>query len=383
MNITFTKKPKTMNNSTFKITIIENIDNPFIDEWKELWDSSINKNIFNSPEWFLSCIEAFSINNYQIYAGYENGKLAATFPLIKKSLFGINTSQSICNGLISDTPFLVKNYNDDLLTNFFKPLLSSNNIFISMIDSEVARLLHNDFPKAFFSLISANPVLKLEDNPLRYISKSNRKNLKKTLNKYEDDLECRLVCSEQDIQDYLHVMFEIEYNSVKRSRHTDMFSEPEIRILFQKISKYLSKYTRIYFLLHKNIPIAYQFGFINRNTFLAYQTAYLSEFNKLDPGKVLLVNLLEIIKSNECHEFDFGCGMSSYKRELTPNYKVFYNLYSSNNLIILYWWELINCIRRVKQILFHHKFSDDYKYLFRTIGPKSLRINMLNIPIMI
>lgn len=349
--------------------IINKPDDSFIKEWQTLWERAENANIFNSYEWFLLYTEAYEIKNYEILACFKSRKLVAVLPLYKKKRFGLLVSASI--GDTVEPTFLIEKYDKKLFKHFFTNIIKKRSLYLIKVDEKAVAILRSLFPRMFFPLVSANPYISLGDDPFRFMSKSNLKNLKKMLRRNAEDIRFELYDDTNDLEKYLQMMFSLEEKSAKKLRSMDIFSKEENREFFRNMVKYCHKFVKIGILYYQDIPVAYQFGLQYRNIFLAEQTAYLFEYRKLDPGKTMLARLLNELVGTSVTKFDFGGGMSMYKREFTPEYHCFYDLYISKNVVFMLWWKSINNIRRIKQVLFPLKNTRDHEFLFSQFKPQT------------
>ena len=146
---------------------------------------------------------------------------------------------------------------------------------------------------------------------------------------------------------------------------SDIFSKKETRDFFYAIIRNCPDLVRICLLYVNRIPIAYQYGYLYKNSFACDQIAYRNDYAKLRPGKTVLYYLIEMMKDTSVKWLDLGGGISSYKTEFTDNYRVLYNLYYSPNPAIMAWWKGINFVRRVKQVAFPKKHTRDHQFLFK------------------
>lgn len=356
-----------MNKNKYQTEVIKNINAALIEQWKKLWERGENANIFNSYEWFLTCQKTFGINNYEINVCFKNNNLVAVLPVFFTRCFGIKVTSTIANKYVAGSALLVENYEAPLLKHFFEEIISKRNLHITKIDSEAAVLLKKNFPRMFFPLISVNPYLEINNDPLRFMEKKNLYKLNRILKKNADCLDFKTFDNKNNLNKYVERVFETEQKSAKKQRHMDLFSKKENRDLYRNIVKYCNRFVSISFLRYKKEPVAYSFSFIYNKTCLGFQTSYLFDYRKLSPGKIMTMLLLTTLKDRSIELFDFSGGISSYKREFTPVYYFQYNLYYSKNIFVMQWWKLINLARRLNQILFPIKHTKDHEFLFTKI----------------
>lgn len=356
-----------MNNEKYQIYIVKKINDTLINQWKELWKKGENANIFNSYEWFLTCLETYNIKDYELHVSYSNEKLVAILALCVYRRFGVKVSSTLCNNFLVDTAFLLEKFDKKLLKYFFSAIIVKRNLYIQKIDNKSAEFLQNLFPDMFFSLISANPYVDISKDNLASISPTTHRQIKRIIKKNPNQFSFKIYGGTDNLSQYLMTMFNLEQNSSKKLRAMDLFSKKENREFFTNLVKNCSPLIKICILYYNNHPLAYQFGFLYNNIFHAYQTSYLFEYAKLRPGKTMLFHLLENLKKNNIDALDLGGGMSMYKLEFTSSYRLLYDLYYSKNIFITLWWKSINLLRRIKQIIFPKKFTRDHEFLFKTL----------------
>lgn len=351
----------------YQTIIIKNIDTAFINQWKELWEKAENTTIFNSYEWFLSSLDTCKITEYEIYACYKNHDLVAILPLFITKRFGIKIAQPIGYKFVS-TPFLVARYEEELFRYFFGQIAKHHNLYIPKIDLKGVKMLHDIFPQMFFSLISVNPYIDRRDNPYGFTSGKSNSEVRRIIRNNTGDLSFAVYDNKSDLISLLELMFDIEQKSAKKLRKKDLFSKIENKEYFINIVKHCSNFVQIAFVYYKNIPIAYDFIFKEKEKILGYQCAYLSEFRHLSPGIILGIKELESLENSQFKIFDFGGGISSYKQRFTTTYYLLYDLWFSKNILIMIWWKFINSLRRVNQILFPIKYTRDHEFLFKSFS---------------
>lgn len=356
-----------MNSQKYRFEIIKHVDEKSIKQWKELWENGENANIFNSYGWFQTCIETYNIKNYEIHACFRDEKLVAVLPLRVYRRYGVKVSGTLCNNFLVDTAFLLESQDPELIKYFFNSIITKGNLYIHKIDNKSVDYLHHLFPGIFFSLMSANPYVDISKDQLSSVSKSTLDQIKKIIRKNPDQLRFNIYGGLDNLPSHLATMFNLEHNSSKKMRGMDIFSQSKNRDFFTNLVKNCGNLVRIGFLYYNNLPISYQFGFLYNNIFVAYQTSFLFEYAKLRPGKTMLYHLLENLKDNNVGILDLGGGVSTYKQEFTPRYRLLYDLYSSKNIFVITWWKSINLARRIKQIAFPKKFTRDHEFLFKTL----------------
>jgi GNAT acetyltransferase-like protein len=348
----------------YQVKIINTIDNKLIKEWQELWKRAENSNIFNSYEWFLTSKTVNEKADYEFYVCYKEDKLVALLPVQQYRVFGINVFGTINKEHLIDTAFLVERYDKKLYKEFFSEIFKKRNIYMQKVDNNDVKILHELFPKLFFSLISVNPQMHLDKDPFESSSPSTISQIRRIIRK---NPEMRFEMFDDDLDKHMKTMFKLHKKSSKKVRQMDIFEDKKTKEYYTILTKNFAKAMRICFLYMGDLPIAYQYGFSYRDIFVGDQIAYHNDYSKLRPGKTIVYFLTEYLKNNKMRILDQGGGISSYKMEFAKEYRLLYNLYYSPNILIMVWWKLINTARRMRQVISPKKFTRDHEFLFRTI----------------
>lgn len=348
----------------YKTKVLTALNTDFINSWELLWKQSEYANAFNSYNWFLSHKQKSPA--FKIFACYKDDKLVGVCPLVEGKVFGITCLMSPGKAFVGDVPFIVKSYNTELLSSLFGKIRKAGNISITNVEESVAKDLKKLFPQTQFSLISVIPYLNLASNYKAKISKSNIKEINKVIKRLNKDL---VLTAKQGkaLDKSFETMVNLEQHSSKKSKQKDIFSKEDNTKLYKEIVKNLRKNVLIAFLEYKKAPIAYQFGFLVKNRFSAYQTAFLTGHKDINPGRVMLYKLFDHLSDKKIKTFDLGGGISSYKESFTNEYFLMYDMNFSNNPIVGLLWKSINCVRRVKQSMFPKKNTRDHEFLFKSL----------------
>ncbi len=56
----------------YRTEIKRTLDEKLIHEWKKLWEKAENANIYNSYEWFISCLDAKLLTDYELHVCYKD-----------------------------------------------------------------------------------------------------------------------------------------------------------------------------------------------------------------------------------------------------------------------------------------------------------------------
>jgi CelD/BcsL family acetyltransferase involved in cellulose biosynthesis len=73
------------------------------------------------------------------------------------------------------------------------------------------------------------------------------------------------------------------------------------------------------FLIHEGVAVAFQYGFIHRGTYFAYNTSYDEAFHDMSPGLVVMDALLQELIASGIRRCDLLVGDGAYKRDWTAD----------------------------------------------------------------
>ena len=349
----------------YRTEIKRTLDEKLIHEWKKLWEKAENANIYNSYEWFISCLDAKLLTDYELHVCYKDDKLVTILPMEKYSCYGVNTVGTIGKEHLVDTSFLMESYDKELFKYFFGNLFKKRNVYLQRIDNKAAELLHKLFPHMLYSLISVNPIIDLTSDPTVNASSSTIYQIKKTLRKNEGKL--RFAMYRDELEKHFETMLQLQECSSKRARSLDIFMNEKTKNYYYSLVKNCAKFIRINMVYYEDTPIVYEFGFVSKDVYIGAQISYHKDYGKLAPGKLMLYYLFENLKKENVKTLDMGGGISSYKMLMTKDYRILYNVYTSNNIAILTWWKLVNKLRRLNQIISPKKNTKDHEFLFKPL----------------
>lgn len=351
----------------YQIKKISTLDNDSIKRWLDLWNEAENANVFNSYDWFAGSMNSKEMDKQCIYFCYKKDTLEAVLPLVKGNRYGIGVLTTPDSFAISEESILLRERSSELLKYFIDEIAKEGNLYLTRINEETAIKLKEVNSKVYLTVISVNPTINLQQDPLISLARSTEKNIKKATNGEEKYFKFKLYNHKDNLEDKLKIMFEIDSQSGKEKHSRNIFSREQSRKFFHNMIKNMNKFVEICILYYKNKPIAYNFNLVSKNVYFAYQTSYLYQFRKYSPGKITIIELLKTIGKQEYKIFDFGEGLSFYKQEFTQKYVKKYDLHYSQNIFVKLWWKIIITARMYKQILRPEKYSRDHEFLFREI----------------
>jgi CelD/BcsL family acetyltransferase involved in cellulose biosynthesis len=323
----------------FKIKIQTKLGDKDFRKWQVLWQKSEYSYIQNSPSWFQAYSRAYSIQDYKVIFITEENRLRLVLPLVRSRVMFISSYTFPGERMIDHSGLLVDRQDYRLINFLLKEVKNLKNVYLGENTRKLFKPNLNNNLNLFFKDSSVNYYLKMKNDPLRSMSK---KNYRKILNRYSknrNNLDHR--CYDGNSTYAIEKIFKLSAKSHKRKvkGYTDPFANDNGIFLLELFKRIPEKVT-IDILFFNKQPIAFFLGYVHKSTYFAFQTAYLSEFRKLNPGKVLLYLLFKRLQNEEITMLDFGRGESHLKKELTNSKRRNIDVYLSNNPLVLFWWFL-------------------------------------------
>lgn len=343
--------------------VYKNLDKIFISQWENMWEKSPHGHFFNSPKWFQICVETFNIKTFRIFATYQHGELKAVLPLVKSKKFGISVFTSPGGRFLEKSNLLMSEKNTFLINSLFTEIEKHGNLFLSEINTKLANHLEKIKPKSLISTISINPFIDLTEDPCRYLVKKQKNRILNRMKRFKPRLKHGHYTN--NLSDHLKTIFEVEQKSTKSKNGKDLFSNTEARNLYQNILSIAPENVLIDILYYQEKPVVTMFGIIWKDKYLGFHTSYVAEFKNLLPGKILLHKMIYKLYRGGFKWFDFSRGHNALKKEFTPNFELQYDVYASSNILVRFWWQEINRLRKIKAWLTKQKYSLDGDYLFK------------------
>lgn len=329
----------------YKIEVETEINDQLRTEWQNLWNISVDSTYFNSIHWFENCIYSFSITDYLILKIYHNKNLISIIPLEKKG------HRLYCPGdkYLDKTVLLLKNLDYDIYAQILAYLKENK---YSLIMNEVDQKYNSIFSETkYMEVASENPFINL-DFDIKNIIKSKERRYLENIIKNNPNLTVKFYA--KDSMEYMDDIFRIETKSRKNQNNKAIFGDEKVRNLFKTIAK--DNYSLVAILYDNNEPIAHLFGINNRDVeFMAYHMAYVDEYRKYQPGKIVIYNLIKHLKENKFQIFDFSRGESLLKKHFSTGNRTNYNYMLNPTFIIkvkYYHRKMIrHCKKNIKQLI--------------------------------
>lgn len=166
------------------------------------------------------------------------------------------------------------------------------------------------------------------------LSKNFKRDLKRKYNalKKEGEWEFINITNSADIEEESERIFGIETSSQKEGGGYAFFADEKARYFHKTFSKYCLEngWLNISYIRLNGTPISYLVGYRYDNKYLAYNSAYLPEYKRLSPGKLVLHETIKRCFHENIQEVDLLRGDTYIKNLWTEkkrtNYRiVFFN----------------------------------------------------------
>ena len=330
------------NNVVYKIEKINHLQQKHLSQWESLWRSVPDSHFFNSSKWFLSYIQAYKVDHYQVFFCYKKDELFAVLPFVRTRKFGVKVLANISNKykFLDRSALLFKTNDIALVQNILDEIGSKHDLYLAEIEGKYAQLFKEVKQKPLIEFSTHCPRMVIpEDDVLRNVSKKQRNSLKQRLRKNSDKLSFSMY--RDDLESHLQTMFKIENESHKGNKKISIFSRRDIRNLYKSIIRNAPEMVGIAILYYDGAPIAHRFGYFYHDVFLSVHIAFDNAFRHLGPGKMLIYYCLEYFKKNNVRLLDFSVGDNDLKRQFADGRITQYNIYYSGSGLIMKWWSLL------------------------------------------
>jgi len=315
-----------------KTVIYKKLDKKLQDDWEALWRRVSYANYVNSPQWFLSVVEAFRPKDYVIIATYDSNKLVAVGALVEEKRYGVNVFATAPADFVCGMPFLVDFKNKKILAAFLDGVRKIGSVILDNVSDDGAMAIKRAMKNTDLIPYSLNYYLKLEKDSKGEVLIRNRKKLIRQIR----NIESEFVLKNFNGIDtgVLKNVFELDNKSRKHKRGYSAFSDKKIKIFFELLAKKYAEVLTVNILYFRNQPIAYEMGYLVGNTYFGNQMAFVEDYSRYYPGKVLIVKLIDSLNTKGVRRFDLGSGDNFLKRSLTTDYSKLYKVIISDNIFL-------------------------------------------------
>ncbi len=283
-------------------------------EYKKLCKENKQVTLFNSWEWLNAFCESYLFGTRQLVflTVIAEGTLVAFVPFSygKENLHGLPiTSLRLLGDPMSDRQVLVSLNMEGLLSYILELIQTtpykSDLIALCEIPGDsysyksIKQWISSNTVNTRMSICSSTPVVNLNYTDAQELLSNYSKSLKTLIKRAQNKLKKadieqgysveEITPSPDSIEELLCVIKAIEDKSWKGEKEVGVFSGKNINFI-KNISQKLSNngWLKIYLLHFNGEIISYRFGFLYNNVYYDYNLAYLPEYSKFSPGRVLL-----------------------------------------------------------------------------------------------
>lgn len=326
----FKKKMKNIN-IIIKDTITTDIHN----QWLKLWKLSASAHFFNHPSWINFCREIYSIKQIKIVAAYINGQLVGVLPLAKSSIGGKELYTGFGGEFLDRSNLLVHDLSSKLIT--YKLIESASGLgylYLTEVDSVLIPSQLSSDNRYVVKPAADCLVLPLSstDNPFRNLNRHMYNKLRNRIAKYQGQL--RYENYRENLNRILPELIHIDQHSTKRTKGIDTFSDPVALNYYRKLLSYFPNNISIDILYFDNTPFVYNIGVLYKKVYMAVNTAYLPDYSFLQPGRILLIYLLDYLQEHNYLVLDFSRGVDVMKLDFANVFRKHSDVYYLNNYLL-------------------------------------------------
>jgi CelD/BcsL family acetyltransferase involved in cellulose biosynthesis len=299
-----------------KTVIYKTLDNSLMKKWQNLWNNTAPANIFNSPGWTKAYIESYFPEEIKIITLQDDTGIVGILPLVKERYLGINAYVTIGNKFSHRCTLLGDLSNKKLARALIQELIKSQPVYLGHLNDRELNCFISAYPEV--CLLQSESILQMPlFSPDGNFTISKRRQI---LKKARDEEKYLKLTRSIENKVGLNTVFNIDDKSSKSQNKYNVFGDKKHRDFYIKLVNYLGENIVINFLYRKNIPVAYELGFSNGDTYIDSERAYLFKHSHYTPGKVLIVKLAEDLAKRGYKVLDLGPGIDNFKNSLTKNH---------------------------------------------------------------
>lgn len=328
-----------------KITIISsfyNVDDTLKEDWNKLLANSYTNSIFLTWEWISGWWKIYhgDKNLLVICARNDENNIVGIAPLFlhKSEYYGVKVNEiSFIGDNSSDRQdFIVHRNYPHVYKRLIDEISENNNWDIMRLEQipefSPLRDCVSQKVKIEAEHASSLPYIKINktwDKYYKCLSKKFKKDLRNKYNVLRRDGEWDLEILEGNInaEKEIKKIVGVELNSKKKSKDYALFSDNGA-VRFHKTfinTSNKKNWVKIYYIKKNEKIISYLMGYQYNESFCAYNIAYLPEYAKASPGKIILNEAIKESHNKKINEFDFLRGDTYIKKLWThterPNYR--------------------------------------------------------------
>ena len=153
----------------------------------------------------------------------------------------------------------------------------------------------------------------------------------------------------------LEICFAIDIDSAKQAKGKGIFYRSDVKKFYQLLSKYNPENIQINLMYFENKPVSYLIGFLVKGTYQASQKAFLTGYEYFNPGKLLMIKVIDYYSINGNPIIELGRGYDRFKRDFSKDYHELYNLFISENKFIRLYISSVSKLRmRLYELMYRN-----------------------------
>jgi CelD/BcsL family acetyltransferase involved in cellulose biosynthesis len=310
----------------------------FLPEWRRLWQSDSQAEIFQTPEWAVAWWRAFG-HSYTLCSlvVFAENEVVGIVPLVKRDgvIQFLGTPEADYADIVCE-----EEWTEEVLAVAFKTLRESVSGWSECVwqhlsrDSRIMRH-YRALPRELLSNLHClaseryQTILIRENRDAVFGSLLGKKHTRRRRNKLQKAGQVRFhhLSTQQAAGTCLNDFFRHHIRRHAAIGRRSVYAAPEscqfIRMLFAN----LGSAVRFGVLELDGRPLAWHFGFQVNGKFMLYQHTFDVAKADYTPGELLLWNLFEYAKDNVTREFDFGKGDEPYKSRFANHSRETFSLF--------------------------------------------------------
>jgi CelD/BcsL family acetyltransferase involved in cellulose biosynthesis len=310
----------------------------FLPEWRRLWQSDSQAEIFQTPEWAVAWWRAFG-HSYTLCSlvVFAENEVVGIVPLVKRDgvIQFLGTPEADYADIVCE-----EEWTEEVLAVAFKTLRESVSGWSECVwqhlsrDSRIMRH-YRALPRELLGNLHClateryQTILIRENRDAVFGSLLGKKHTRRRRNKLQKAGQVRFhhLPTQQAAGTCLNDFFRHHIRRHAAIGRRSVYAAPEscqfIRMLFAN----LGSAVRFGVLELDGRPLAWHFGFQVNGKFMLYQHTFDVAKADYTPGELLLWNLFEYAKDNVTREFDFGKGDEPYKSRFANHSRETFSLF--------------------------------------------------------
>lgn len=328
-----------------KIRAYTKLTPQLLKEWRSLSASSSLSHFFNSPAWFLACLEAFQYSQILIIACYSGSQLVGLLPLVKGKKAGFPAFVSPGNQYFDRSSFLLKNLDLEVVRLMLGKLAQKGSFSLKELPEEFSVMASQSLRQAKVVPCSSGSFLPITSEPFPNMAHEHRRRIANKISKLGSALEFHAYGFHAIKQ--LPVLIGIENQSHKKALFKDILSDPGLGRLLRAIDRQNPRALLVDILYYGGVPICFQIGFNHKQVHSGFATAFHEGYRSLLPGKVSTYLLVKYLYTIGMSVIDMSRGESMFKKDLSSISYAQYEAFYSTSPVVMSYWQLVEFVKSI------------------------------------